>query len=172
MANPGIKEYNAERHPRLARALARDGYIDTEIAKFLNISKKTLNVWKKTYPDFYSALQAGKLEVDLLVEDSLLKRALGYEYEETEITATKDGAIKEGKPMRVKKTKKFLAPDVTAQIFWLKNRQPKTWRDRQITEHTGIDGGPIEHSHRPDLSGLTDEELASLEHILRKSTKC
>lgn len=163
MATPGRKEYDAERHPRLARALARDGYIDKEIAKLLGISKKTLNVWKKTYPEFYEALQVGKLEVDLLVEDSLLKRALGYEYEETEVTASKDG-----KPTKIKKTKKFQAADVTAQIFWLKNRQPERWRDKQITEHTGPGGGPIPHSHKPDLSSLTAEELAILESILNK----
>lgn len=27
-------------------------------------------------------------------------------------------------------------PDVTAQIFWLKNRKPVEWRDKQIVEST------------------------------------
>lgn len=33
--------------------------------------------------------------------------------------------------------------DLGACIFWLKNRQPERWRDKQHLEHTGKDGGPI-----------------------------
>jgi len=34
----------------------------------------------------------------------------------------------------------------------------------------GKDGGPIQHSHKPDLSKLTDEELKNLERILGRAT--
>lgn len=34
--------------------------------------------------------------------------------------------------------------NVTAQIFYLKNREPTKWQDRRQTEHTGKDGKPIE----------------------------
>lgn len=34
--------------------------------------------------------------------------------------------------------------NVTAQIFWLKNRRPDVWRDRHDYQHTGAGGGPIE----------------------------
>ncbi len=34
--------------------------------------------------------------------------------------------------------------NVTAQIFYLKNRQPGKWRDRRDHEHTGKDGKPID----------------------------
>lgn len=33
--------------------------------------------------------------------------------------------------------------NVTAQIFWLKNRQPDLWRDKQSIETLGPDGKPI-----------------------------
>ena len=36
-------------------------------------------------------------------------------------------------------------------------------------EHTGRDGGPIGHSHKPNLAALTDEELSLLERIVIKS---
>ena len=39
----------------------------------------------------------------------------------------KEGNIK---PVKVEETKKFVPPDVTAQIFWLKNRQRQNWQDR------------------------------------------
>jgi hypothetical protein len=35
-------------------------------------------------------------------------------------------------------------PRVTARIFALKNAAPDEWRDKQVTEHVGKDGGPIE----------------------------
>ncbi|MCA8251777.1 terminase [Burkholderia sp. AU31624] len=37
-----------------------------------------------------------------------------------------------------------LAGNVTAQIFWLKNRQPAKWRDKVDHEHAGKDGGAIQ----------------------------
>jgi hypothetical protein len=33
--------------------------------------------------------------------------------------------------------------NITAQIFYLKNRAPGDWKDRKHNEHTGQDGGPI-----------------------------
>lgn len=39
--------------------------------------------------------------------------------------------------------------NVTAQIFYLKNRKPEKWSDRRDHQHTGKDGGPIEHTARP-----------------------
>ena len=39
----------------------------------------------------------------------------------------------------------------------------------QVVEVSGPDGAPIQVSHRPDLSGLSVEELQILERILSKS---
>ena len=33
-----------------------------------------------------------------------------------------------------KSNKKHVAPDTTAQIFWLKNRKPEQWRDKPQSE--------------------------------------
>lgn len=38
------------------------------------------------------------------------------------------------KEVLVERKVKEVAPDVTAQIFWLKNRRPDKWRDKQIVE--------------------------------------
>lgn len=108
-----------------AKYLARDGLTDEEMSKELGIGVRTFYQWQKKYPHFKQALKENKGIVDHKVEDALLKRALGYEYEETEITASKDG-----KTSRVKKIKKVIPPDTVAIIFWLKNRQPEKWRDK------------------------------------------
>jgi hypothetical protein len=40
--------------------------------------------------------------------------------------------------------RKYYPPDTTAAIFWLKNRRPDLWRDRNQTELTGPNGGPVQ----------------------------
>lgn len=107
---------------------ARDGLTDEQIATNIGITAKTLYDWKKKYSNICEALKRGKDVVDREVENALLKRALGYEYEEVK-EKIEDGEITERTV-----TKKEVVPDVTAQIFWLKNRKRETWADRQNIE--------------------------------------
>ena len=109
---------------------ARDGLTDEQIAQNIRISRETLYAWKKKYPDISDALKRGKEIVDRQVENALLKRALGYEYEE--VKKKFEGGIITEKTV----TKKEVIPDVTAQIFWLKNRKPDKWRDKPDYEDT------------------------------------
>lgn len=119
---------------------ARDGLIDEQIAKNIGISRSTLSVWKTKYPDISDALKKGKEAVDREVENALLKRALGYRYTETTKEAVKDPETGEVKMTVTKEVTKQVSPDTTAQIFWLKNRKPDKWRDKQEYEdHTAID---------------------------------
>lgn len=109
---------------------ARDGLTDEQIAHNIGIAVGTLYDWKNRFPEFSEALKKGKEVVDIQVENALLKRALGYEYEETKVMVDADGK------KRVERIKKQVQPDVTAQIFWLKNRRPDRWRDKQELETT------------------------------------
>ena len=103
---------------------ARDGLTDEQIAKNMGVSVSTLNNWKNKYVEILESLKRGKEVVDRLVENALLKRALGFSY--TEITY--EGGVE------TKRVVKEVVPDTTAQIFWLKNRKPEDWRDkREIT---------------------------------------
>lgn len=103
---------------------ARDGLIDEQIAQNIGIRATTLYEWKKRFPQFSEALKRGKEVVDRQVENALLKRALGYEYEE--IKEKFEGGILTERTV----TKKEVVADTTAQIFWLKNRKPDIWRDK------------------------------------------
>lgn len=110
---------------------ARDGLTDKQVAHNMNVAESTLHEWKKKYSVLSESLKRGKEVVDRQVENALLKRALGYEFKETTQELTEDG-------MRVTKViTKQQAPDTTAQIFWLKNRKPQEWRDKQETEISG-----------------------------------
>jgi len=116
-------------------AWARDGLTDKQIAHNMGVTEQTLNNWKKEYPSLFESLKRGKEVVDIEVENQLLKRAKGYSYEEV----TKEVRVIDGEPvmMETKRVTKEVLPDVTAQIFWLKNRKPNEWRDKKDVEMSG-----------------------------------
>jgi len=138
--NMAKSKYNDD-FPLLAEDYARQGLIDKEIAAKLGIGLRTLYEYQNKYPQFLQAIKRGKKPVDVEVENSLLKRAKGYEYEETTVeykpSKSKD---EKAKPTKVKKTKKQVIPDVTALIFWLKNRRPDLWKDKQ---EVGLSGNAV-----------------------------
>lgn len=123
--------YNPEFHPKKAHGLALMGKTNDEIAKALDVNQDTLIQWKKQFPEFSEAIKESKDQADGKVVKSLYQRAIGYEY--TEISEKHDP----DKGLIRTVTIKQVAPDVTAQIFWLKNRQPRDWRDKHDVEHTG-----------------------------------
>lgn len=123
---------------------ARDGLSNEQIAHNIGITAKTLCEWQNRFSEFRNAIKKGKEVVDREVENAMLKRALGYEYDEVtqEPVTDKDTGITE---MRVtKRVTKQIVPDVTAQIFWLKNRKPEEFRDKRDVELSGsVDLGSI-----------------------------
>lgn len=106
-------------------AWARDGLTDEQIAKNMGVAYSTLRVWKEKFQAISASLKKGKEVVDIEVENALLKRALGYEYEEVK------REYEFGELSKETVIRKQVVPDTTAQIFWLKNRRPDLWRDKQ-----------------------------------------
>lgn len=138
----------------LVEAWARNGLTDEQIAKNLGISKDTFYKYKKEHTDFSDSLKRGKEVIDIEVENALLKRALGYKYNEVtkELIVDKETGEEELKVTKV--VTKEVVPDTTAQIFWLKNRKPEDWRDKKDIEHSGDINNPYE--------GLTKEQLLKI----------
>ena len=65
-------------------------------------------------------------------EDALLKRALGFKQKEIHSEDLVDK--KTGEQLEILKRRivsKEVAPDVRALLFWLKNRCPKRWSEKQ-----------------------------------------
>ncbi len=114
-------------------AWTRDGLSEAQIAKNLGISYMTFRRAKKD-PDFGEQISEALIQtkdvVDMEVENMLLKRARGYEYDE--VTEEYEMGIL----VKRKVTRKMVVPDTSAQIFWLKNRQPDKWRDRREVDNT------------------------------------
>ena len=116
---------------------AREGLTEIQIVENMGISIRTLTDWKVRFPAISASLKKGKAPVDLQVENALLKRALGYDYEETitEVEEIPGGKGPDGQTIirqkkHIRKVTKHMPPDTTAQIFWLKNRRPDRWRDK------------------------------------------
>ena len=101
---------------------------DEQIAKNMGIALSTLKLWKNAHSAILAALKRGKEVIDIEVENALYKRAIGYTYEEVKEEEMPDGRV------RRTVTTKEVAGDTTAQIFWLKNRKPAEWRDKQNIE--------------------------------------
>lgn len=112
---------------------ARDGLTDEQIAQNANIGVRTLYDWKEKYPQILQSLKRGKEIVDYEVENALLKRALGCVIKEEKLT--KDGEVVE--------LEREIPGDVTAQIFWLKNRKPAEWKDKREEEERHEEGVTI-----------------------------
>lgn len=110
--------------PILLEGWARDGLTDEQIAHNMGVALSTLKVWKDKFPAISASLKKGKEIADYEVENALFKRAVGYT--ETETRMSKDGELVQ--------VEKVVPPDVTAQIFWLKNRRPANWRDKPTVD--------------------------------------
>ena len=113
-----------------ARKLAELGATDREAAEFFEVAESTLHLWKHTQPGFSESLKVGKEVADARVEQSLYRRALGYSHDAVKIMGF------EGIYTPVEFVEHY-PPDTTAAIFWLKNRKPAEWRDKQDVEHSG-----------------------------------
>lgn len=124
MASTRIREWLTEDNLIRIEGWARDGLTDEQIAHNMDIAASTFYEWKRKNEEISEALKKGKEVVDYEVENALLKRALGYTERLNKQKVTKDGDV-------VDIEEDIHIPgDVTAMIFWLKNRRPDVWREK------------------------------------------
>lgn len=100
-----------------------------QIADEMDVALSTVYKWMDEHAEFSDALSEGRQQTDLRVERSLYERAMGGKSRETK----KVIEFVDGQPVvrRIEEVEREYAPDTTACIFWLKNRNPALWRDRQ-----------------------------------------
>ena len=109
-----------------AEKFCRLGATDRDLAEFFEVAESTLNLWKLEHPEFSESLKAGKSLADVEIADKLYHRARGYSHEAVKIFMPAGADA----PVIVPYVEHY-PPDTTAAIFWLKNRRPDLWRDRQ-----------------------------------------
>ena len=131
----------------------------------MGTTQRTLERWKKLHPSIVSSLKKGKAPVDLEVENALLKSALGYvqtvkkPIKVKRIRTLKGTGTIEEEEIKYVDEEVYIAPNITAQIFWLKNRRPHIWREKQA------ETPPAAEMQQPDdaLTAALREEAARIE---------
>lgn len=128
------------------------GATDKKLAEFFLVDERTINRWKQEYPEFCQSLKRGKEVADATVADALFKRAVGYTCPDVHVSTYEGQAI-------ITPIQKHYPPETAAAIFFLKNRRPDLWRDKQVLEHGGEGGGPIrlEESSAADLRKIAEK---------------
>lgn len=114
----------------LLKGFARNGYTDEDIAKKMEINVGTLYEWKKRFSEIDEALKKGKDVIDDEIEETLIKSAMGYSYDEVIKELRKNDETDEAELVVTRVVRKHQPPNVTALIFWLKNRRRESWRDK------------------------------------------
>jgi len=129
MAKGKAKEWLTKEGLIKIEGWAKDGLSNEQIAHNIGIVSSTFYKWKLEFPEISEALKKSKEVADREVENAMHKSANGYFVEEIKEIIEKDEMGKDRK--RIERSKKWIPPNATAQIFWLKNRKPKEWRDKQ-----------------------------------------
>lgn len=131
-------KYNDELHPKLIKALMEQGKTIPEACEEMGISTSTYWLWSTEHERFSIAIKDAKEKADANVEESLYRLATGYIHRVEKPMIVGDG-LGESHVETVEYTER-LPPNPTAMIFWLKNRKPKEWRDKQEIGVTDKDG--------------------------------
>ncbi|ARK13030.1 terminase [Fibrella sp. ES10-3-2-2] len=120
--SPGRPSDYQPAYDEQARKLCLLGATDEELADFFQIAESTLYKWKNEHPSFSDSIQRGKIIADAEIAESLYNRAKGYSHPDTHFS-TYEGEV------TATDTVKHYPPDTQAASLWLRNRQPKKWRD-------------------------------------------
>jgi len=115
---------------------------DRQLAELFKVSSKTINKWKKLFPEFGEALRSGKILADTDISKSLYHRANGFVHKSVNIRVVKNETVRTTKV-------RYYPPNVKSIMFWLRNRQPDKWREINKTKagpdaKAGLDAEAVE----------------------------
>lgn len=114
------------------------GATDEILSKYFDVDVSTIGNWKNAHPEFLASIKRGKEQADIEVVESLFKKAKGFSQKVIKAFKVKNSVNGEGssESIELAEDELYFPPDTTAIIFWLKNRQPELWRDKQEIDHS------------------------------------
>jgi transcriptional regulator with XRE-family HTH domain len=118
-------KYDPDTFPMQAKAWAKEGLTEKQIAENLGVSVATFETYKIKHPEFLEALKEGKKPLIIEIENALYVSAKGH----------------------IGPDDKYYPPNPTACIFALKNIAKDKWRDKHDIEHSG---GVVVHFDKED----------------------
>jgi len=144
--------------------LAKLGLTQEQMAHAFGIVHGTFVKWLNTHQELRDAYEEGKYYHNHAIELTLLQRAVGFDYPEVRTRKMVD--VHGRKSEYTETTIKKVLPDVTALIFWLKNRDPERWRD---VHKSFIDANiDLNLNKTLKLETLTPEQLELVQGIAMK----
>ena len=150
----------------VVRRLAEEGLSDAEIAERCELSAENFERWCKKYPKLRNAVEMGRQEADFSVVEALYKKATGYNVRTNKTHKLKcvdfdpvtGKKVKEYESLAVGVDESYVPPDLKAEIFWLKNRQPCRWKEKELHVDDGEDGdGGVVEIPRADRIGEIED---------------
>ena len=142
----------------------REGDSNILACKKVGISKSTFYEWLESYPDFSDSLKKARKEfretIVQTLEQSLWKRAAGYEVEEVK---NEYRTLKDGSKVLVKSSEitKHFPPDTGALIFALTNLDPENWKNKQdnrLSVDESVGGFKISVVHKEGTPPIANSE--------------
>lgn len=143
MAEMGRPSLFNEKYIEQAYKLCLLGAKDKDLADFFEVTEQTINNWKNDYPNFFESINAGKKIADMEVANSLYKGAIDRVIPKQQAIKVKEvqynsegRKIGETERIEIVELEEYVTADFRNAQFWLKNRQPENWRDKQEVDHT------------------------------------
>lgn len=118
---------------QLVRQWRREGASFERLSALMGVACSTLSKWRSREPRLEAAIKQTDDLVDAMVENALLKRALGYTAQEVE------EELVEGEMRVVRRRERHFAPDTKACLSWLYSRRSDRWRVQQAPLDTTAD---------------------------------
>lgn len=121
----------------------RDGLSEKEIIRRIGIHPATWRKWKKTSPAIAGIARRKPEGADSQIENALLQKASGYTADIAKTYKLKRIEYENGKKVRefeelAQGIDQIHVPaDLSAQIFWLKNRRPHRWKEKPGADSGG-----------------------------------
>lgn len=132
MGRPSKYETEVKPHIDEIRKAVEAGATVEEIAKAFNIAVSTLHKYKAEKKELSDAFARGREKIVIEIKAALLKKALGFEYEEEKRVGRKDA--KGENIILVEKYKRYSVPSETAAQMLLRNYD-KEWLDKDMTSN-------------------------------------
>lgn len=110
----------------LVAGFRREGESLEQIARRrIGVSDRTMDRWRRESEALERAIRQTDDLVNAMVEESLLRRALGYD------SVEEDEELVEGEMRVVRRRTRHVPPDTKACLSWLYSRRSDRWRAQQ-----------------------------------------
>lgn len=125
MRNRNIEHWSKPKQLKKIEEWAGKGLSVHEIANNIGVTGRTLYNWRDKSDAIFQALTKGQADIVEVLENALIKRAVGYDIEDISYKYLPDGS-----KIKTSGRTRHIYPDVTALKFALINKSKGKWTDR------------------------------------------